>query len=353
MTGWKHTPGPIGLDLAGRWVKAAQLRPHAGSWRIHAFAHYERERDGPWTADDAALLASVLRRQGFEDRPMVLSAPRECVIQAAVTSNKNGVPPVSQLARLELARVGRCDPHRIECAFWAIPPGTRQDHAPQFMAVGLLTESLEPLLRLLDDAGLPVHAVDIRPAALHRALGLWSHAGEGLGVNVDINWDALGITVSQSDRIVFIRSLESLGAGSLLTGLSRRFDVHASDVLATLQAPPEQLEGARRRLAEACSPTLREFCAQVVAEVSRSVAYASQRHENPGDGTLNLTGDFAHAAPLAQTLGAGMGMQARSLTCADVLSPDSDAAPHPPHACLGAIGLAMHPVRTRAEVPAA
>ena len=67
---------PIGLDAQGRFINAVQLTGSTRSWRIDAAASVERADPAmPLEAAELVRLTTMLHRQGFHGREVVLAVP--------------------------------------------------------------------------------------------------------------------------------------------------------------------------------------------------------------------------------------------------------------------------------------
>src|SRR4051794_35623253 len=107
---------PIGLDVAGRWVKAVQLSRTATGLRLAAAARVARaDPAAGFSEADAQVLAGVLERAGFQGHDVVLGAPREMLLSDVLElPPRASGAPIEQLARVELARANKCDPASFE-----------------------------------------------------------------------------------------------------------------------------------------------------------------------------------------------------------------------------------------------
>src|SRR5207247_1545160 len=82
----RSTP-PIGVDIAGRWIKAAQVdsspRPGSAPRLLAAARVARRDSQAPFAAEDAELVAGVLDRARFRGRKVVLAEPLLAALSAA------------------------------------------------------------------------------------------------------------------------------------------------------------------------------------------------------------------------------------------------------------------------------
>src|SRR5579872_5669252 len=69
-------PGRIGLDVGSQWVKAAQFSKVGAQTRLTACAAFPRITPGSSaTAAELNQIGSILRRQGFVGRDVIIPAP--------------------------------------------------------------------------------------------------------------------------------------------------------------------------------------------------------------------------------------------------------------------------------------
>ena len=137
-----NRPGPIGVDVGSRHVKAVQLAPRGEGWRVLAAASFPRAAaKQPFDANDAGRLCDVLDRQGFTGRDVVvgLSQDRLLTSMLELPPSAPGVP-IEQIARMELARVHQRDASSFEFAQWEVPPPARAPRSMHVMAVACAHE---------------------------------------------------------------------------------------------------------------------------------------------------------------------------------------------------------------------
>ena len=117
-------PGPIGLDIGARQVKAVQLASVGRDGRrVLAAASFPRATPNqPRDADEAARVAEVLDRQGFVGRTVVVGlGPAQLMSSMLELPARAPGVPIEQIARMELARVHGRDAAGFEFAQWEVP----------------------------------------------------------------------------------------------------------------------------------------------------------------------------------------------------------------------------------------
>src|SRR5262245_44364514 len=109
-----RTSLPIGLDLSGRWFKAAQASARAGVCAKAKMTRGAEAKGTPagavLTPADAQVLAGALERSGFKGNRVTVVAPRHLLYAEILElPPRASGAPLEQLARVELARSNRCE----------------------------------------------------------------------------------------------------------------------------------------------------------------------------------------------------------------------------------------------------
>lgn len=322
---------PIGVDAAGRWFKAVQLRPGRRSWRTHAWARVRRAGSaGDLTPGDAAYLSGVLQRRGFDLAPLAAAAPRDAVIASPLElPPRTSGAPLSQIARLELARIGRCEPDLVTAAMWEVPRPVRGGEATHVYAVGVPAPRADALVAAFADVGLELVVLDFRDLAIVRAL--ISRVAKGLHVVVDIGWDAATVLIVLDGVLLHTRALE-------LAGLCRLYDVLVNRLGVVEDAVETALAGtgapAAAPLLDAARGTMTDYMEALIPEVRRSLSFSEHRYPGLSPAAIHVTGDGAMIPGVVERLRADFGLP-------------SDAASFPglsDPALTAAAGLALNPL---------
>ena len=222
---------PIGLDIGSRTVKAVQLSGREGQRRISAATTFPRALpDTPVTSNEVRRLIDVLYRHNFHGRDIVLSAPPLRVLDATLELPKAGpdASGLDQIARMEFARLQKCEAGAFELGFWPLPAGPRSHQANRVMAVGCLHRDIEPLIETFESEGLRVVAMDAEGCALARACASRYATENGLTGVLDFGWHCCRLAVIYREAIVFSRVLSDSGSSSLFKSLEKHLDVDAS-----------------------------------------------------------------------------------------------------------------------------
>jgi Tfp pilus assembly PilM family ATPase len=381
---------PIGLQVSGRWIKAIQFRPAkrpgqppaivaCARLAKQAAGHEPAESGAPapapahLTAADAATLAGVLERQGFIGRRVVLVAPRDTLLTEVLElPPRASGAPIEQLARIELARVSRCEPDSFELGTWDLPTSSGSGPQPVF-AVGMPHARSEPLVATLDAAGLEVVAIDTPGCSLARACGpllarpaVSAASGGLLNAVLDVGWNTTllvavfcGPASAGRGVVVYERSIMESGLRRVFESLQSRLglDPGAVEVLLDTDDPASQdaadPRSALRREARVC---VGEYLEAIAPEVQRSLAYLAHRYQGWAPGRLLLTGDGAELGigeDIQARVAAAVSMPVVRAAATDIARPRTPSAARPGFMAshMAAAGASLHGLEHAAAAP--
>jgi Tfp pilus assembly PilM family ATPase len=292
----------IGVDLSGRWMKAVQF----GGPRISASARMARKQpNGPFSREDALMLAGVFERAGFRGNRLVISPPREAIIAEVLELPPRGSgAPIEQLARIEVARTHKCDPSSFELGLWDLPsPGRGGGEQSHVFAAAMPFARSEPLLDACESAGLEVHAIDVPAAALARAYGVYALPDAML----DVGWTDAMLCVVHQGAVVYERNIEEAGLRRLVEGVATKIGLPPETAEAVLMADPSDHDGkSQSSLAQEMRGPVTEYLESVAQEVRRSLAYMGHRYQAWQFKHLSLSGDGATLSGLREKLAESM-----------------------------------------------
>jgi Tfp pilus assembly PilM family ATPase len=359
---------PIGLDIAGRWIKAAQVGPgrHNDRPRLLAAARLSR-RDtsnvAAFSPADADLVAGVLDRAGFRGRQVVLVAPRDLLYTEVLElPPRSSGAPLEQLARMELARCNRCDPDSFELGHWDLPALGRSGAAragesdtTQVFAVGLAHNRAETIIDALHGAGLEVVAIDTPGCSLARACRAHAAGGAPAGQSgelaaiLDIGWNSalLVVVCAQSGgSVIYERSIVESGLSSIFQAIRTRLGVE-ENVVDLVFAGGHQGSSGHPIMTEARG-SITDYLETLVPEVQRSISYTTHRYQGWSMSRLLVTGDGAGLAGVTERLSAAMSCPVASAAPGELfeLPPKGlqlqDSSAGAPASLLTAAGASLH-----------
>ena len=334
-------PGPVGLDIGARHVKAVQVAPAGtNTWRATAAAVFPRATPHQtMDREEAARVVEVLDRQGFVvSRGVVVGVP-QALLMTSVLELPPRAPgvPIEQIARMELARVHARDAGSFEFAQWEVPPPARAANSTHVMAVACGHEPAGALLDALESQGLDVHALDAESCAIVRACRPVLDPAGGMSAVLDLGYGAARMLIVYRGAIVYTRSIDDAGAARLLAGLQRQLEADEATV-AQLLAEDFFAAGAGE---ESRAMVTAHFDA-LLKEIAIAFSYATQQYSVPAVSGLLLVGGGADMPGVADRLAAALRLPVAVATPATLI--DTSAAPRAARSAsmTAALGLALY-----------
>ena len=338
---------PIGLDVGGRHVKAAQLEKAHGTsaWRLSAVALFPRPRPGQdLTAQEAHDIAEVLFRRGFNGNKVVVPVPNEKLLTGVleVPARAPNVP-VEQIARMELARTHRCPPDSFEMGCWDLPAPDRAKRNAPVMAVACAHHEANAVLDVFESAGLNVTALDVRASALARAAAPMIPTDKAVCAVLDLGWSSAMLVMLRGGAVVYTRALPDAGMRILHDAIAKRcgLDAEVVDFLLANSAGEAALPAGGALPAEARG-LLAAHLESLIQELKVSLTYVSHEYSDTPLTRLLLTGSGAAMRGLAASLSRDLGLEPRVLTAAEVVECPAEFLESASSAALmAAVGLAQ------------
>jgi Tfp pilus assembly PilM family ATPase len=322
-----RSAAPIGLDIAGRWIKAAQVGPGSSPDRPKLLAASRLSRRdsaniSAFSPAAADLIAGVLDRAGFKGRQVVLVAPRDLLYTEVLElPPRSSGAPLEQLARMELARCNRCDPDSFELGLWDLPalarpgaPRAGDSETSQVFAVGLAHNRAEPIIEALHGAGLEVVAIDSPGCALARACRTLASTGVPAGTSgslaaiLDVGWNSalLVVVCAQADgSVIYERSIIESGLSSVFQAIRTRLGVEENVVDLVFAGGSQGSAGVHPILSEART-CVTDYLEALIPEVQRSISYTTHRYQGWSMSRLLVTGDGAGLAGVSERISAAI-----------------------------------------------
>ncbi|HWE93453.1 MAG TPA: pilus assembly protein PilM [Tepidisphaeraceae bacterium] len=340
----KSIRSPIGIDVGRREIKAVQLVRGAGTLRVAAAMLLPRPADGITPLDaEVQRLGDALDRSGFIGRRIVLAVPGEKLISSVLELPRTSAVPVTQMARMELARNHRCPPDSLEMGCWELPAAARAAKSAQVMAVACRHEDANAILDRFESFGLDVVGLDVRACALARVTAPLAPADGGVTAVLELGWTAANLVLLYRGNVVYERKVADAGFDRLHAELCKKLHVEP-DVADYLLADAGL--GVTPGDANAAPPDARALMTahleSLAADVSASLSYAAHQYDDSGIASLLLCGAGAAVPGVDRHLAGLLKIAARKVGPADI-------APCPPGqspactspATLVAMGMAM------------
>jgi type IV pilus assembly protein PilM len=308
----------IGVDVGRRTVKAAQLSVGEGRYRIEALSLLPRpEPEKEFLVQEAQLLPAVLARQGFRGREIVLAAPDERLLRAALElpARVSGAP-AEQVIRMELSRLHNVAPDSFEMAYWELKATGPNKPVTQTLAVGCPHEAANAWLDVFEEAGFHVVALDVRHAAAARACRPQLLPAPEITALLDLGWRSSWLLFTCGPSLVYERSLEGAAMAELAERLVEAFALpheSAREIVGTVGLGTDNLAGQfDRETLEAIRKHLRAHFDKALDQLQVPLSYA--HHHFPGEGVkrLLLLGGGAAVPQLAPYCERRLGIEVRT-----------------------------------------
>ncbi|MFG0331486.1 MAG: pilus assembly protein PilM [Phycisphaerales bacterium] len=327
-----RTLSPIGVELDGEWLHAAQLERTNGSWRTHAHCSIPVGSE-----NDLALGVAALERQGFVGRRAVVAAERARLVSSMVEAPPPDSPaPRDEIIRHEIARLAECGAESIEVGSWAM--NAAADGAT--IAVAYRKADANRWMDRFESVGLDVQAIDCESLAIHRACE-WLYDSEHPGVViVCVGHSSSLVMVTRSHGVVFQRVHDGFGRSIWRDQIREQFNIDeevADYILERAFENSDASENDAGRFARRC---LQEQARTLGREIVESVEYVDRYLGDGSTTQLWMTGVGGSIGGLASALGAETGFAARTVTPSDCVSGGALASGDAGQ--VTAIGLAMH-----------
>jgi type IV pilus assembly protein PilM len=314
----------IGVDIGQRTIKAAQLSVSADRHHIRALSLLPRpEVEAGVSRQDALALQSVLQRQGFRGREIVLAVPDPQLLRATLElpSKVSGVP-FEQIARMELSRLHNLPPDSFEMAYWELDAGKTRP-VTQTLALGCPHAVANALLDVFEDAGFHVAALDVRSAAAARACRPLLLPAPQITAILDLGWRSAWLLFVCGSALIYERSLEGACVAELIDRLGEAFAIpleSAYQVIGTVGPANEELTGRfDAETLAAIRKHLRAHFDRLLEELRTPLSYAN--HHFPGEGVrrLVLIGGGAVVPQVASYCTDRLGMEVRTACPCDLV----------------------------------
>jgi len=282
----------IGVDVGRRTIKAVQLAPSAGGYRATALSLLPRpEPEKEVCRADAEALRKVLKRQGFSGHKIVVAAPEERLVRAALElPSKVAGAPIGQIVRMELSRLHNIAPDSFEMAYWEwrTPDGAKP--MMRTLAVGCPHDTANGVLDIFEAEGFDVVALDVRSAATGRACEPLLLPAPQITAIADLGWRSTTVLFVCGRSLLYERLMEGISRAELTDKLAEAFGITAEaaqQVAGTVGLAADQpIDGIDRETLDAVGKHLRSHFDRLLHELRAPFSYVN--HQFPGDGVKRL-----------------------------------------------------------------
>lgn len=350
---------PVGLDVGGAAVRAAQLRYSGGRWRAITLCHWPIARRDGERLDAVAKnrLAQWLRGIQFHGRRTVIGlSPPDIELHAMELPKVEKAQPeeLRNAARLEIERLMSFDSAEAETDLWPVPPSK----VARTSAIGVAArkDNIAELMEICQLAGLDCTNVDATPCALAR----FGRVVRGLSEAASDVWGVLDLGGRRSRLIlcvdcvpVLARSFEYGGEAwtrrlaESLGVTERTAERHKCDH-GIAQVLRQRERGGDTRLGEMIYNVLRSDLDGILEEIERSYQYVLRCYAPRQPGPLLMVGGGAETRNLSALLAGRLGIDVRlpviddqlllgEIDCSSLTVKMRESV----HTFAGAIGLAL------------
>jgi type IV pilus assembly protein PilM len=338
---------PIGIDFGGHSIKAVQLaRGRGNRWRLHAALNVPRREVGkPVDAAETLRLVAAFDRAGFVGDRAVVAVPKAELMTAMLElpPRAPGVP-FDQIARMEFARVNKCEPAAMELACWDLPAPARASKASYVMAAGCAHATADRYLDGVEEGGLDVVAMDFGTSAVARACAplLQQRSNQSTAI-LDIGYGAASVILVQNGMLTYERVMGEAGVRSLASALGKQLELDEAEIDFVIRDSGFGEPGDRRG-AEQFADTRRVITAHfapLVHEVRLTFGYNEHQYPDAPVDALLLLGGGAAIPGLAAHLRAALEVDVRVVTPTEVVECPADLMARATPALMTAFGLAQ------------
>jgi Tfp pilus assembly PilM family ATPase len=333
---------PIGIDLGDHSIKAVQLSSDGGRWELAAAVCFPRRSAGePIDEAEIARLCGVLDRAGFVGRQAIVAAPATDLMTSMLDLPPRGPGiPLDQIARMEFARVHKCEANSFELSYWDLPIPARAAKGTQAMAVAYPHSAADRYLDLVETSGLDVIAVESAASAITRSCSPFTEIGTT--AVLDLGHSSALLALTQSATLIYERRMPDAGLNRLSAALRKQLDLADEEIdylisvggfgQADDRRCADQFAAARRLLVAHFAP--------LINDLRLTFTYAEQQYPQAPVKLLLLVGGGATIPALDSYFRESLGVDVRTVKASDVLECTPDLIDRATPAVMMAAGLA-------------
>jgi len=338
----------IGVDVGRHTIKAAQLLCRRGRPRLFALSVLPRLNAGQGLhGADLLTLQKVLKRQGYHGHRIVIAAPEENLLRAALElPSKVSGAPMEQIVRMELSRLHDVPPNSFEMVHWELRTPDGAKPMTQTLAYGCPHEAANAHLDLFENAGFDVVGMDLRSAAAMRACEPLLSPPPAITAIADLGWHSASVLFACGPLLIYERSLERTSLAELGSKLTEVFGIpqeSAHEVFCTIGlAGEEVVETMDRATVHAIRKHLIDHVDRLLEGLRIPLSYAN--HQFPGAAVkrMLLIGGGAGIPRLAPYIQERFGIEVRAVGPGDLVESPPELLAKARHPALTvAVGLAQ------------
>lgn len=289
----------IGLHVDGHEFKAIQLERDGQESRVVAWAVFPRLNQDDVSQDSSMPLpsqqelswaASILNRRGFSGREVSLAvSSRFCTQHQFELPPKDSGAPIDVLAKTEVARERKCEPHEIELGHWTLP---QRGRTSETMAIACTSKTIRSMTEGARDADLEVVGIDLSELTILRAAqnslpGMLADGSRPIHAVLYLGWDVSTVVITLGNELSYVRRIHD-GAKSVWDYARTKFGLSENGARAVLgdveiKEGDEQLDKVRA----AC---WKQASVKIASELDVAFAYVSHAFRMAPMGQIALCG---------------------------------------------------------------
>ncbi len=340
-----HLPrkSPIGIDLGAHSIKAVQLGGHGGKWRLQAAATIPRTAPAaPFDTAEIVRLCTVLNRAGFSGTCAVLPVPAAELMTGMLELPPRAPElPFDQIARMEFARVHKCEPAGFQLSYWDLPEPARASKTTHVMAIGYTHAAADKHLDIVEAGGIDVIGLDSASSAIARACE--ALATSATTAILDIGYAGTSLGLSQDGTLTYERRMPESGIRPLISALKKQLEL-SDDEINYLLWDGGLGEPGERRGAEVFADARRMITshfAVLIEELRVTFSYTEHEYPDAPAKLMLLVGGGAAIPGVALYLQQQLAMDVRPAKPTDVVECPPELLERATPAIMTALGLAM------------
>jgi Tfp pilus assembly PilM family ATPase len=216
---------PIGIDVDSRSFRAIQMKRVGSCYHLTSALIVNRNKQTS-SVEPAELtnLMGAIKRNGFHGKDVVLSVPEKKLLKGTFDLPKDVTNvPISQIVRLELARVYHTEPDSFEFIYWE--PTKAEKSKSQAVAIGCSHETANTLLDMYEQAGFRVRAIDASSAAAVRACMPLMIPYPFTTAICDLRWDMVKLLIACGGRVVYERNMDKINVSLFVSSLINKYSI--------------------------------------------------------------------------------------------------------------------------------
>ncbi len=314
-SGWrKNTVLPIGVEISPTAISAVQLRMGANGAMIQACASEPAALQGDDHKNEMArALQRVMKTAPFYGRECTISLSADRVLTKSVRMPQMPDDDLKQAVQFEAQdRFGfGSDSGMIEF-FRAGEVRRGNELRDEVLLFALPDSALKETIEAIETAHMLVHAIDLQPCAILRAMNHQEALKPGqLRTVIDFGDTMTQIMIQQDDRIVFYKNIE-IGGLMLDRALADKLGVSVAEAT-RLRIPfmnrTQDSTVEDGSLEQAVSDAIRPLMDDLMRELDMCLRYYVVTFRGARPESATLTGTQANALRMKQALEQSLNMR--------------------------------------------